>query len=634
MKYQLGLLHRGDRQATPEDLALLLRYSDGWSAEVSGAALRGPLAIAYRGARITQEEDTEVQPVRYGPYILTFDGRLDNREDIAGRISLADARTVPDPEIVVLAYEKYGDGIFPHLVGEFALVLWCEASHTLLFARSVCGTRPLYYVLNEKTLIWSSDFAHLVRISGVGLETNDSYMLEYLVSQPSHKHSPLLGVHVVQAGTVTRFANDSLEPPTTLWDSNEIKPVRYHSDAEYEEALRNEIRNAVRVRMRANKPVFCELSGGFDSSTLALTADSILRCTSQYPQNLKTVSCVFEESESCDERYFMRSIEEKRGISSFYVYEKDQKITLGLRDIRFTGKPNPLHCFSGRYPAFAALMNQHGARVLFSGEGGDHLFWSIRDGTPVVAEELRKGNIWRMLLECGSWSRVTNTPYFRLLLKSIALTLDSVFPGWSAYEPPKIPPWLATKYRVMFEANVWDVNATSALRGYPGFRAHYRQVASLFSQVSAGYLNEYADIYVSYPYTYRPLVEFCLGLPISQSLRNGETRSLMRRALRDILPDKIVKRQSKGGLTESLARALDREWEDLGDLHRWELSQREFINPQLFGEDLRKARLGLEPKDSNVLRAFSLERWLRSLKDVPIRRTSMEVAEPRSAIAV
>ncbi len=131
------------------------------------------------------------------------------------------------------------------------------------------------------------------------------------------------------------------------------------------------IKQAVRVRLRAKPPIFSELSGGLDSSTIVLTADEILREGNQSPQNLQTTSCVYEESETCDERGFIRAVDEKRGIDSFLVHERDQKTTLGLDDPPFTGLPSSLRCcFPGRYQTVTAIKQRHNARVLLTGRGG------------------------------------------------------------------------------------------------------------------------------------------------------------------------------------------------------------------------------------------------------------------------
>src|SRR6266446_7976300 len=104
MKLQFGILHRNQQVADVENLATMLGSYQTWNAETSGEAFDGPLLMGYRGDRITWEEDTETQPFALGPYRLTFDGRLDNREHIAALAGIKADRNIADPVLIAEAY--------------------------------------------------------------------------------------------------------------------------------------------------------------------------------------------------------------------------------------------------------------------------------------------------------------------------------------------------------------------------------------------------------------------------------------------------------------------------------------------------------------------------------------------------
>jgi asparagine synthase (glutamine-hydrolysing) len=614
MKLQVGLLQRDGRLATTEDLSRILGAFEAWEAETRGEIIDGPVAMAYRGDRITWEEESEVQPLKWGAYITTFDGRLDNREELGVRLNLTNLQSIPDPLIVAKAYSEFGVKIFADLIGEFALSLWCQKSRTLLFVRSVCGARPLYYVADRSRLVWSGDFGHLVRVSNIDLSVNYSYLLEYVVSQPNTKHSPLQKVNVIPPGTVLAFQDDQFKQLGELWNPTNIRSLKYRTDRDYEDHCREVLTQAVRARLRARSPVFSELSGGFDSSSLVMIGDGVLRDRNESTQGLRTVSCVFEDSESCDESPFIKAVEDARRLPGFRVTEKDQAITLALRDIAFTGLPNPLHCFPGRFLTYQVLMRRLGARVLFSGEGGDHLFWSVRDGTPVVADSLLKGHFVEMHAACATWSRFTNVPYVRLLFKqAFPLAMGSIFPSVSGYQPPQIPRWITRPYKEGLAEHVWDAGVRSS-RDMPSLRMHRYHIDLLFCQLGAGYVNEYRDMYVTYPYSHRPLVEFCLSVPTSQFLRAGQSRSLMRRSLSEVLPTKVLERRSKGGPGEALVRALHRELSNVTNVGQWQLCERGVADPEILMRDLNKMRL--QGDTGHVLRMLTAERWLRSLDRV------------------
>ena len=619
MNLHIGSFHTGGRPPCREDLDILLGEFTKKPFEVAGEAVNESVLMVYRGDRITCEDDSEAQPLNERNYILSWDGRLDNREDFSVCLPLATIKDLPDSVLVLKAYQLFGEAVFGKLIGEFALALWCKSTKSLVFARSACGARPLYYTLKDDRLLWCSHFAHLVRISGIDTAVNDEYVLPYLVTTPDAKQTPLAKVQAVPPNSVVRIENGELKRTSTLWSADRISVLRYRNDAEYEEHCREKISEAVRVRLRSKFPVFAELSGGLDSSSIVMIADKILRDRNECVHNLQTVSCVYEESKSADERSFIRAVEEKRNVETHLIHEKDQRITLGLNDPEFTGPLHTLQCFPGRYEVISAVMRQYDARVLLTGRGGDHLFWSAPQGEALVADELLRLNLIGAHRQCGSWSRAANVPYFEFLTtKAFRSALASLFRGANSSEQSEIPSWVQPRHRAIILRAEGQLGGSANWPSAPGRRAQVLNVERMFQMLGSGFAEEYPQIYVSHPYSHRPLVEFCLGVPVSQFLRYGQTRSLMRRALRDVLPQKTTNRVSKGLLDETIIRALRREWACTSNLSDWQVCQRGYVVPSQLADSLHQARLGVLHLLGPLIRLFSLERWLRSLNGVKL----------------
>jgi asparagine synthase (glutamine-hydrolysing) len=618
MKIQLGQLYTDGRAATAASLAALLGPYGNHPAETTGEIVAGPLAIAYRGDRITEEEESETQPLRFGPYVVTFDGRLDNREELARRLG-SPPWGQSDPSLVVQAYERFGVQVLCDLIGEFALAIGCTRTRSLLLARSACGARTLYYTLGAESLTWCSDFAHLVRVAGVELKVNDDFAMCYLVGTPRATQTALAHVHAVAPNSILTFQNGHLQTRGKLWDPTRIEALRYRRDEEYEEHCRALLGDAVRVRMRSKDPIFSELSGGFDSSTVVLMADEVRKREGLSCEPVHTLSCVYETSQTCDESGFIRAVEHRRGIPSLRVSEQEQGFTLGLDDPEFSGIPNSLHCLPGRYPKFATLMKARQARVLLTGQGGDFLFWSAPQGAAVAADELHRGSLRGLHRECRTWSRAGAIPYYRLLAGEVLpLVLGGRWLSRSGLaRHSALPRWLSPSHEQSLRFEILEVaQKPTGLR--PSLLARLMVFERLFGTQGCGYCAEYADLYVTHPYTHRPLMEFCLAAPISQFLRDGQTRSLMRRALSDLLPPKLVKRASKGLLDEVIVRALQREWNRVGDVARWQVCERGYVEPRALAGGLSRARLGLCDDAGFLLWIFSFERWLRSLSRLRI----------------
>jgi len=606
--FQAGFLNTENRSVLPSQVAEVLPLNE-LDTEIAGEFLGGPLLMIYRGNRITREENGDVQPLTFGDSTLTWDGRLDNRNEVADRAGLQAYESLPDATIVLRSYNAVGQSLLAQLVGEFALSLWNGRKGRLLLCRSHCGTRPLYYIDRDTEIVWSSDFAHLARVDCSGLKIDDVYILEYLVSQPDLPRTPFLSIRAVPAGSMVGFGPGKQRFAKRLWDPGNLPKIDCRTEQYYEQCCRALLDEAIAVRLsRSPGIVFSELSGGLDSSALVLLADQMLRRQGRDPAELCTLSCLYEESATCDETFFVALVENSRKIRGDHISEAEQEPTIGLSEITFTGLPSPHHCFPGRYRSFVSRMRRHNARLLLTGTGGDHLFWSGADGMPMIADrisELKLGDAHR---ECLKWNRISGIPYFSAMWRATKLAAGSQF-----YFAPALPVWLKEPYRRSIRELVWDNQIKPAPGERPSRFLHRQLVMSLLATTSAGYYNDAEAICVSHPYTHRPLVEFCLSIPIRYLQRDGESRFIMRRALRDVLPAKVLHRQSKGTLDECFSRALDREWELVGDVREWELCRRGYADPGTLLSSLQKGRLGLRLEDQSLIRACSLERWFRSL---------------------
>jgi asparagine synthase (glutamine-hydrolysing) len=613
MKLQTGSFCFDATSSGQLDVAKLLGEPNNDCAATVGQVLDGPVAIAFHGRRITAEEANETQPMQFGSFILTFDGRLDNRADLASRVGLPKCSGVSDALIVIKNYETFGEPAFSTLIGEFAFVLWCKRKKMMMLVRSACGTRRLYYAVTRDRLIWSSDLVHLLEISELAPRINEQYIRQYLLRTPTPGDTPFVDVRAVPCATLIRFALDGSQSDSTIWDPWAISPLRYRSDAEYEEHFRTLIGEAVRSKLRANGPVFAELSGGLDSSSIVLMADHILRQEDLPDRKLQTVSCLYEESTTCDESRFIHEIEKQRNHLGLYVHEGDQQITTGLRDVQFTGLPNPLHCSPGRYSAIARHMSDFGACVLLTGVGGDDIFCCDPNAAPVIADSLGKCNLLEMHQECKTWSAITRIPYLQLLLhQALLLVLTPTSSRTHRHTGTKLAPWLVDKSEALPVSKPFHRTRMNE-RKSPSERNRIQAAELFFAHLSAGHYHEFKQIYVSHPYSYRPLVEFCLAIPMLQFLRQGETRSLMRRALVDLLPKKIANRKSKASMDEALIRAVQREWDEIGDVKEWEVCQRGYAHARPLRDALNQIRLGLSASIGPLIALFAVERWLRSL---------------------
>jgi asparagine synthase (glutamine-hydrolysing) len=183
-------------------------------------------------------------------------------------------RTRSDSEIALHLYEDLGPECLHRLRGEFAFVLWDEVNRTMFAARDRFGIKPLYYAFHRETLYFASEVKALFA-AGVPARW-DAESVSNSVEFGGHQMRTLYeGVFQVPPGHYV-LATDRHIQVNQYWDFNYPRAHRtpsQRSDADYAAELRHTLEEAVRLRLRADVPVGCYLSGGLDScATLGLAA--------------------------------------------------------------------------------------------------------------------------------------------------------------------------------------------------------------------------------------------------------------------------------------------------------------------------------------------------------------------------
>lgn len=582
-------------------------------------ATAGSVGMAYRAFHTNAESRLERQPLTSGRgCLLTWDGRLDNREELVAllRDELRGDRT--DVAIVQAAYVRWGTAAFGRIVGDFALALWDSGKRALFLARDCVGTRTLYYHVNHDRILWSTDLGPLLDVSGVPLEVNDEYVAGFLTRGPGAGLTPYVNVHAVKPAFFLRVDVDGLVSEHRFWALDPDKEIRYRTDAEYEEHFRHLFREAVRVRLRSDRPVFAELSGGLDSSSIVCMADDILRAGEAEAPRLETVSYVFDVSTSSDERKWIEHVERHRGRRSHHIRESLFPYLMPLEDDEEMWTLNPVLASSSYENAARDVMQKHSARVLLAGQGGDEMLHSISDPTPELADFLSGLNLLSLHSRIKTWAPVLQKPYLHVLwdMAFVPVLPRRIRPWFKRGPSAKVPYWIDRKFadrrklrvRMLGTQDVFGCRIPSRRDEAIGF-------LSVANRIGAGYRQELGRVRISYPYMHRPLVEFLVATPFSQKVRPRESRSLMRRSLAGLLPESTRSRRGKGNPTEVVYRAVAREAARLGPLFDSARSSTlKYVEPDALALAMKRAAAGNETYSAAIMNTITLEFWLRALE--------------------
>ena len=629
-----GILNFDERPLETSDLIRLWellkdRGPDGGNIARDG--LSG--GVCYHAFHLNSQSRAEIQPyVARDGRIMVGDLRLDNRDELIVQLRhILDNRftKVTDIELAMAAHQQWGDEFPLHLIGEFALILINRANRTWLLARDHIGARPLYYSHNRERFICSSTIVSLLQDDSIPRRLNEEYIADFLAYIPEPGSTAFKDIHSVKPGCILTVTADGRIGQRRYWKLDPDKTIQFKTDEEYEEAFIELFSKAVRAALRSDRTVVADLSGGLDSSSVACMAHQLLRNSDAEAPDLETVSLVYDESRTCDERKFIGYVEDHTGRKSNHLREDDYPIlSLAAREPSIGG-PSLFYPFREYHRAKRQLMEKVGARVALCGRGGDQILNSNSDPSPELADLLKLRKPRQLHQRLGAWSESLHKPYVALVWQSL------IFPSLplnlqvrcKPNHRSRPAPWIDNSFARRLNL-VERRGAPPDEFGFrlPSERDQVRGFLSVTRGIAVTHDYGLENVWVSYPYLYRPLVEFMQAIPFSQKVRPGQTRSLLRRSLRNVLPPQTLARKGKKTPMEAMIRALNRESERLRiTLTNPLVCAHGFANAEQLLEALERAKLGHDLAAIDVINMVCLELWLRALeKHRPLVSTNNE----------
>jgi len=571
------------------------------------------IVMIYRAFHTTPESHWEHQPAQTPRFWLTFDGRLDNREELSEALGHTTG-TETDAGLAKASFETWGLDCFSRWIGDFAAVIWDRVARELIMIRDPFGVRALYFHHNSRRLIWSSSIEALLHCRDVGREFDDLYIFSYLIADVESSHTPFREIAPVLPGQIVRVRNGLIQTDS-FW---RLKLSQYESphktDLEYENTFNQLLFEAVKSRLRADRPVVAQLSGGLDSSSIACLANEVVR-NKKCEGDLFTLSFVFGQAVTADERRYIQIVEEKLGRPGFHLLEDEDPILGRWPDHDFIAFPSPIFCFGGRIEQIIGAIQEANARVLLSGWGGDQLL--LAEGELLgLADLLRAGRFLSLAREMARWAKVEKRGALELLWN--ASIKPNISSPYDEFTP--LPHWINVSelQRRDIAPRMVPLYMKNELCRLPSKRRQYCSLTLTVDHTASGY-GAYPSskrfIEMRYPFLHRPLVEFLFSTPTHQLLRPGERRSLQRRALRGILPEEIRIRRSKSGPDQAIGLAINRAWKVINNLVSTSRSAAlGFVDPKALLAEFQRSRHGVGRNLQQILRFISLEMWFRNFE--------------------
>ncbi|MFY7837215.1 MAG: asparagine synthetase B family protein [Novosphingobium sp.] len=491
---------------------------------------------------------------------LVMDGWLANPDELRAELVARRARlrNHSDAELILHAYDQWGEDCVDHFEGEYGVVIWDGHRRKAMCLRDHLGMRPLHYHWDGQRLLVATDVAGVLAAGDFPHKHNAYRMAENLASEfysddetvwTGVMRMPLASAMLVDASGLRLWQYWSL--PLDL-------SVRYKRDEDYYEHYRELLMDSVRRASRSQVAIGCEVSGGHDSSAIFALARRLKESARlQAPDALGfTLSGI--PGTISDEIDYARDVGRFLGVP---IHERartcadvgwfEQNIAMDL-DMPFF--PNAQSMFSE-----AEMLREHGCRVVLDGEGGDE----FAGGSAYFIHELLCAGRWGDLAhELRLLGRRNGAAYaaqrlFRYGLRPFA---PQSFDGMMRYlhrhrEPwpfylKKGPHWVARPLRDQLaerreerrKADMdWKIRNPSKRRLWremrdPGFQVLRDMSARMLARLGV----EMRTAMYS-----RQYFEFISALPENLLYREGYGKHIHLKAMQNDLPRSVLDRRSK-----------------------------------------------------------------------------------------
>jgi asparagine synthase (glutamine-hydrolysing) len=306
-----------------------------------------------------------------GSIWVVFNGEIFNYIELRRELTACGHRfrTQSDTETLVHAYEQWGDDFVTRLNGQFAIALWDARRGRLLLVRDRVGIRPLFVRESAGRLDFASEVKALARLGDAALRLDARGLAQVFTFWSTvGSRSVFAGVRAIPPGHML-VCERGAQQLRRWWDW-EFPPaggVRRLSMADAAAELRELLADAVRLQLRADVPVGAYLSGGLDSSGL------VALVSRNAGQRLETFSVAFDDREF-DESAHQQTMARFLG-TTHHTVRCDQRAIGALFPRLLAHLETPiLRTAPAPLMMLSALVREHGLKVVLTGEGADEVF--------------------------------------------------------------------------------------------------------------------------------------------------------------------------------------------------------------------------------------------------------------------
>lgn len=521
------------------------------------------IALGHRRLAILDLSPAAAQPMRSadGQLHIVYNGEIYNHADLRSELNQLGGHAWrtdhSDTEVVLNAYRQWGNDCVHRFRGMFAFGLYDAQKKTLLLVRDRIGVKPLYFTKDNNRLLFASEIKAILADPSIPRRICPQSLADYLSFLTTPAPNTLFeSIHKLAPGTMLTITADGAVTERRYWDALDRPAAIDEDDDTLAELLLAELRSSIKLRKVSDVPTGVFLSGGIDSSTNAtLFAESggdvqtfSIGYEGQYRSYVDELPQAAAHAARLGAHHHERRIklDDLLEFSHRMAHHQDEPLAdpvcvpvyfvsqmardAGVvvcqagegADELFCGYPfwGTLHKLQRRSDVAGTLPLKHLARMGLAVTGR---------GDGLACEFLRRGIEGRPIFWSGA-EGFTHAQKLRLLTRDAQRQVDRL-DAWHVIEP----------FRKRFLDASWSKDAISWMT-YADLRLRLPEL--LLMRIDK--MSMAAGVESRVPFLDHRFVELALSIPPEARVRNGEPKSILRRAVRGVISDEILARPKRG----------------------------------------------------------------------------------------
>ncbi|MFQ5865490.1 MAG: asparagine synthase (glutamine-hydrolyzing) [bacterium] len=489
-----------------------------------------------------------------GSIWIVFNGEIYNHLELRQELLKKghNFQTRTDTEAIVHAYEEYGEECPNKLNGMFGFAILDQRNHTLFLARDRLGIKPLYYYCDSQKFVFGSELKAILQVQDVTREVDlralDIYLTFEYIPSP---HSIFQNISKLPPGH-TLTLRDGKISVKEYWD------VQFEEKAVSEQELREQmvelLQDAVKIRLMSDVPLGAFLSGGIDSSSVVALMSRAM------DRPVKTFSISFEEA-SYNEAHFAETV--ARHFNTEHYEFKIKPDALELTEKLITQLDEPFGDFSIFPTYLVSQMAREYVTVALSGDGGDELFAGY--DTYIANKAAQFYGVLPKFIREGIINPIVNGVPPREKKKGLINRAKRFVEGLHLPEDLQHTRWMIFLQEAE-KAKLYSQEVQDSLNGaasYDFIRKYFERAKTsdevnrqLYVDIKTYLVDDIlvkvdrmsmaVSLEARVPFLDHRFVELTATIPSRLKLKGTKTKSILKRAMKDILPAEILNRGKEG----------------------------------------------------------------------------------------